>query len=84
MAWEFLVNCSDDFEASFIQGLLEEKGVPTQIKYRGMGLGHYVKVLGGVGKDVDIYVPQEKMEDAREVLKDVEEEENKGEEENRE
>lgn len=66
MEWKFVVNCADDFEAGLIMGALEEKGIPTLKKYRGAG--DYMRVIGGVGKDVDIYVPAEKLAEAQHEL----------------
>ena len=66
MDWQFLVNCADDFEAGLIMGALEEAGIATIKKYRGTG--DSLKAMGGLGKDVDIFVPAGRLEKAREVL----------------
>lgn len=69
MEWQFLVNCADDFEAGLVMGALEDKGIRTMKSYRGSG--DYMRVIGGVGKDVDVYVPQAQYETAREILQDL-------------
>ncbi len=68
MEWTLLVNCADDFEADLIIGILKEEEIIAQKKYRGMG--HAMKIYGGMGRDVDIYVPAEKMTEARQILQD--------------
>ncbi len=73
MDWKFLINCADDFEAGLIMGALEDQGIPTLKKYRGSG--DYMRVIGGVGKDVDIYVPAEKLAAAQHELQTFSEQE---------
>ena len=66
MEWQFLVNCADDFEAGLIMGALDGAGIINMRKYRGSG--DYMKVIGGVGQDVDIFVPEDQLPKAQEVL----------------
>ena len=66
MEWKFLINCTDDFEAAFVMGALKEEGISTFKKYRS---GDHMKIIGGVGKDVDVYVPDEQLDRAQETLK---------------
>lgn len=63
---KLLVNCRDDFEAQIIEGLLKSGGIPVHRKYRGTGQA--LKIYGGVGQNVDIYVPEERLEEARLLL----------------
>lgn len=72
MSWTFLVNCHDELEASIITGILKEEGIAFQTKYRGMG--DYLKVITGMGKDVDILVATEQYLRAKELLTAFEEE----------
>ena len=74
MEWTFLVNCADDFEASLIIGILEGEGITSQTKYKGSG--DYMKIIGGVGKNVDIYVPADQHSRATEILASLAEEVN--------
>ena len=72
MEWTFLVNCGDEFEASLIIGILTEEGIASQTKYKGSG--DYMKIIGGVGKNVDIYVPADQHFRATELLASMVEE----------
>ncbi|HOC06758.1 MAG: DUF2007 domain-containing protein [Bacillota bacterium] len=63
---KLLVNCKDDFEAQLIEGLLKSAGIPVQRKYRGEG--HVLKLYGGLGRDVDIYVPGDRLQEAMQLL----------------
>lgn len=72
MEWTFLVNCADEFEASLIIGILEQEGITSQTKYKGSG--DYMKIIGGVGKNVDIYVPADKHSQAMAILASLAEE----------
>lgn len=59
---KLLINCSDDFEASVIQGLLSSADIPVHKQYRD--IGEAMKFYGGVGRNVDIYVPADRLEEA--------------------
>lgn len=63
---KLLVSCKDDFEAQILTGLLVSAGIPVEKKYRGVG--EYLRVFGGVGRDVDLYVPDDRLEEATELL----------------
>ena len=54
MEWIFLVNCRDEIEAGMIMGVLKEEGIPTMEKYSGAD--GYMKIISGLGKNVDIMV----------------------------
>jgi len=68
---KFLVNCRDDFEAQLIEGLLQSADIPVHKKYRGVG--HALKLYGGVGQDIDLYVPADRLEEARRLLESTQE-----------
>lgn len=70
---KLLVNCRDDFEAQLIEGLLKSADIPVYRKYRGFGHAH--KIYSGVGQDIDIYVPSDRLEEARLLLEATHEEE---------
>lgn len=59
---KLLINCSDDFEASVIEGLLLSADIPVHKQYRG--IGEAMKVYSGVGRNIDIYVPADRLEEA--------------------
>ena len=65
MEWSFLMNCADDFEATFVMGALKEEGISTFKRYRS---GDHMKIIEGLGKDVDIFVPEEQLNRARQIL----------------
>lgn len=69
---KLLINCKDDFEAQLIEGLLTSAGIAVERKYRGAG--QILKIYGGLGRDVDIYVPSHRLEEARQLLEHREEE----------
>lgn len=66
MEWTFLINCQDEFVAGMITGILEEEGIAFQTRYQGSG--DYMRILTGVGKNVDIFVPADKYQRAKEII----------------
>lgn len=63
---KLLTNCRDDFEANLIEGLLKSADIPVHKQYRGFG--HAMKLYGGVGQDIDIFVPADRLEEAQLLL----------------
>ncbi|MGI6365946.1 MAG: putative signal transducing protein [Bacillota bacterium] len=63
---KLLINCRDDYEANVIEGLLKVAGIPVHKQYRG--IGEAMKFFAGVGQDIDIYVPADRLEEARLLL----------------
>jgi len=49
---------------------LKEEGIPAVTKYRG-GSGDYLKIITGVGKDVDIFVPAAEYTRATGILESL-------------
>ncbi len=74
MEWMFLVNCRDEIEAGMIMGVLVEAGIPAMEKYSGVD--GYMKIIGGLGKNVDIMVATSHHARAVEVLAAFQEEVN--------
>jgi hypothetical protein len=72
MEWIFLVNCRDEIEAGMIMGVLKEEGIPTMEKYSGAD--GYMKIISGLGKNVDIMVAASHHARATEVLAALQEE----------
>ena len=63
---KLLVNCKDDYEARLIEGLLATADIPVHREYRGTGL--ILKVYAGLGRNVDIYVPAGRWQEAQALL----------------
>ena len=72
MELKFLISCADEFEADLIKGALQEEGIVAMKKYRGVSPG--AKYPVGVGQDVDLFVPEEQILQAKKVLQALEEE----------
>lgn len=72
MEWVFLVNCRDEIEAGMIMGVLKEEGIPTMEKYSGSD--GYMKIISGLGKNVDVLVPSSHHQRATELLAALHEE----------
>ena len=70
MAWTLLVNCSDEIEATMITGALKEEGIPSRTQYRGAS-GDYMKIITGLGRDVDILVPAQEHTRAKAILESL-------------
>jgi len=65
--WALLMNLDDDREVDIIESLLGSCGIPLLRKYRG--LGGYLRILTGMSAfGVDLYVPEGKLEEAREIM----------------
>jgi hypothetical protein len=71
MELKLLVNCRDDFEAHFIEGLLKTANIRVHKQYRGFG--HAYKIYSGVGQDVDIFVAADRLEEAQLLLESTHE-----------
>lgn len=72
MEWTFLVNCRDEIEAGMIMGVLKEEGIPAMEKYSGSD--GYMKIISGLGKNVDVLVAASHHARAVEVLAALQEE----------
>jgi hypothetical protein len=70
--WVFLVEADDDIEAEIICGFLQEKGIPARTADSSPYTGA-MRVIGGLAVEVRILVPQPFLEQARELLKTLEE-----------
>ncbi|AFM00612.1 hypothetical protein Desde_2267 [Desulfitobacterium dehalogenans ATCC 51507] len=63
--WVFLTNVTTEVEADIIIGLLEQEGILAQKAYPGAG---NLKVTYGLINGVEIYVPEERAKQAKEIL----------------
>jgi hypothetical protein len=64
--WEHLVYLYNEMEADIVTGLLETEGIPVVKTYKGMGILH--KVYTGRATGVDLFVPREKLLQAKKLL----------------
>ncbi len=72
MEWVLLINCRDEVEASMIMGVLKEEDIPTMERYSGAG--GYMKILSGMGKNVDIMVLSSHYERAMDIVEALQQE----------
>ncbi|MDD4188957.1 MAG: DUF2007 domain-containing protein [Eubacteriales bacterium] len=65
--WVKLVNVSNQIEFSIIKSLLDMAEIPA-VKKVG-NLGGYAEILTGISfEGIDIYVPEDRYEEAREMI----------------
>jgi hypothetical protein len=64
--WEIAYTASGITNAKIVVGRLETEGIPTRLKYEAVG-AIYAITIDGLG-EVDILVPVNYLEKAREVL----------------
>lgn len=67
MPWKKLCTAANDIEAEMIAGLLADAGIPIQRKYTG--INQYLKVVMGPVVPVEIWVPQGKVSEAKDIIK---------------
>ncbi len=74
--WEYLRGVPQDPEADIIIGFLESQGIPVIKHYPEAG--QFLKTAYGLTSGVDLYVPEEHLADAKQLLEttpaDLEEE----------
>ncbi len=68
--WVKLTSLSGEIEAELVIGLLETHDIPSQKVYPGAT--QYVKVYMGTAVGVEVHVPDEKLEIAKEILRELE------------
>lgn len=64
--WRPLISLYNETEADIVMGLLETADIPVVKTYKGMGVLY--KVYTGKAGVVDLFVPAEKFEQARDLL----------------
>lgn len=74
-AWRdgvFAVTAADTFEADLFEAKLASEGIPCVKKYQGAS--NFIEIAMGSNSayPIDIYVPEDRLEEARELLKPVE------------
>lgn len=68
----FLLSAADSIEAGMIEQLLNANGIPVLKKYKGMG-GFLKIYMGDSIYGVDLYVPAELLDKAREIIENIRE-----------
>ncbi|MEL1135959.1 DUF2007 domain-containing protein [Desulfitobacterium sp. THU1] len=63
--WLFLTNVTTEIEADIVIALLEQAEIPAQKAFPGSG---NLKATYGLINGVEIYVPEDWMEQAKEIL----------------
>ncbi|ACL20837.1 hypothetical protein DesLBE_0541 [Desulfitobacterium sp. LBE] len=63
--WVFLTNVTTEVEADIVIGLLEQGHIPAQKAYPGLG---NLKAAYGIVNGVEIYVPEDCLKHAKEIL----------------
>ena len=64
----YLCTASDNFQADILESKLRGEGIPCIRKYEGAG--NYVEIFTGINtvNGIDLYVPEEKLEDAKNII----------------
>lgn len=64
----YLCTVTDSFEADILESKLRSEGIPCVKKYKGAG--NYIEVVMGhnTTNPIELYVPEETLEDARNVI----------------
>ncbi len=68
--WEILVEAHNDVEADIICGFLQEKGIPAK-KADSSPYAGAMRVIGGQAMEVQILVPESFLQEASELLLDI-------------
>jgi hypothetical protein len=69
MKWEKLTEIQGRLEAELIESFLEANGVDVELIQESVGHSAFPVMVDGLGR-VQIFVPKEKISEARELLND--------------
>jgi hypothetical protein len=69
LTWELLCEIQGRLEAEVLQSLLEAEGIQTQLIQESAGRSAYPVSVGMLGL-VQVFVPRDQAETAREILKE--------------
>jgi hypothetical protein len=72
MKWERLTEIQGRLEAELIESFLEANGVDVELVQESVGHSALPVMVNGLGR-VQIFVSKDKIQDARELLKDFKE-----------
>ena len=68
MKYEKLTDAQGRLEATMIESYLEAQGIDVELIQESIGHSSYAVLVNGLGR-VQIFVPRDKIEEAREFLK---------------
>ncbi len=68
LKYEKIAEVNGRLEANMIESLLEAEGIDVELVQESIGYSSYVVQVDGLGR-VEIFVPKEKAQEAREWLK---------------
>ena len=72
LKWEKLTEVQGRLEAELIESYLEANGVDVELFQESVGHSAYPVMVNGLGR-VQIFVSKDKLQEARELLKDFNE-----------
>ena len=72
LKWEKLIEIQGRLEAELIESFLEANGVDVELIQESVGHSAFPVMVDGLGR-VQIFVPNEKASEARELLKEFKE-----------
>ena len=72
MKWERLTEVQGRLEAELIESFLEANGVDVELIQESVGHSSIPVMVDGLGR-VQIFVPKDKLQEGRELLKDFHE-----------
>lgn len=65
--WAFLISIGGENEKNVVESLLKSHAIPLLIKYKGSG--GYIKIITGNSNfGIDLFVPESKLETAKEII----------------
>jgi hypothetical protein len=68
LKWERIAEVQGRLDADLIESYLEAHGIDVELIQESLGRSIYPVTIDGLGR-VQVFVPKEKAEDARELLK---------------
>ena len=69
LKWEVLTEVQGRLEAEFIKSYLEAEGIEIELFQESVGHHIYPVTINGLGR-VQIFVPKEQAEEARQILEE--------------
>jgi hypothetical protein len=72
MKWERLIEVQGRLEAELIESYLEANGVDVELIQESVGHSAFPVMIDGLGR-VQIFIPKEKSQEARDLLKEYNE-----------
>ena len=69
MTWEKLADIYGRLEADVVKSYLEAEGVPVEMFQESVGQNAFPTTIDGLAR-VQIFVPKEKLEEARQLFED--------------